>query len=87
MTRPSDTILLAMRQRLKAFNWRSNRRRRTAMQPPGLVTRAALYREQAAELRRLAVRETDGSSIKDKLLDLAVEYEKLATQTENSRYP
>jgi hypothetical protein len=51
------------------------------------ATRAAHYREQAAELRLWALREIDGSSIQDQLLDLAAQYDKLAKETENSPYP
>jgi hypothetical protein len=87
MTRPLDITLLAMRQRLKAFAWRPSHWRHLRMQQPGPVTRAAHYREQAAELRRRAAKEIDGSSIKGQFLDLAIKYETLATHTENSRYP
>ena len=46
--------------------------------------RAAHYRKQAADLRLMAAKELDGSSIKGQLVDLAAQYDRLATQTENS---
>ena len=48
--------------------------------------RAAHYRTLAADMRLLAAKELDGSSIKGKLLDLVAQYDRLATQTENSGF-
>jgi hypothetical protein len=46
--------------------------------------RAAHYRTQEAELRRMAAKEVGGSAIKGELLSLAAQYDRLATQIENS---
>jgi|HubBroStandDraft_2_1064218.scaffolds.fasta_scaffold472278_1 hypothetical protein len=45
--------------------------------------RAAHYRTQAAQLRVMAAEQIEGSMIKDQLLDLAAQYDRLATQIEN----
>lgn len=50
------------------------------------ANRAAHYREQAGELRLMAAKELDGSTIKDQLLDLANQYDRLAKQAENGRH-
>jgi hypothetical protein len=41
---------------------------------------------EAARLRLLAAKEIEGSTVKDQLLDLAAEYEKLAREAEDGSY-
>lgn len=50
--------------------------------PIDLAARVAHYREQAAELRRLAAREPQGSALQAQLSDTAEQYEELATRVE-----
>jgi hypothetical protein len=55
-----------------------------AMDTP--ADRAAHYRKQAADLRAKAAKEPDGSMLKDQFRNLAKQYDRLATQVENSSY-
>ncbi|HWB47600.1 MAG TPA: hypothetical protein VG651_00705 [Stellaceae bacterium] len=50
------------------------------------ANRAAQYRKEAVELRRLADKELPGSALRDQFLALADDYDKLARQTETDRY-
>ena len=43
------------------------------------------YQEQAAQLRAMAAKEPDGSSIRERLLELAAQYDRLAERAEADR--
>lgn len=50
------------------------------------AARATQYREQAKDLRLIAAKEVEGSTLKDELLKLADEYDKLARHAEGGSY-
>jgi hypothetical protein len=50
--------------------------------PPFGHRSAANYRGQAAELRRLAVKEPENSTLKTQLLEVAKQYDRLAERAE-----
>jgi len=53
------------------------------MEIPDAAKRAELFRKRAGELRSLALRQVEGSDIRDQLLKAAADYEEMAVRAEH----
>jgi hypothetical protein len=55
------------------------------MNDPSQRRSAEHYRQMAIQLHEMAMRELEGSEVRDKLLEVAAQYERLAKQAQAGR--